>query len=267
MSKYKYVLSDHHVDYGVKLDLGSLKIDPQAQRTLNEKRAQGIADEYVAEAVGSIVVSERANGELYIVDGMHRHRAKQLLGEPTIRAEVHKGLTQQEEAVLFLLKNREAKGPSAIDEYHIGLTAGLPLFVDTDKVLKAHGLTMGSTSTNAVGAVNGVLRITDTFGAEILDRTLQVAEDAWGRTQTTWDGMLLGGIGQFLGRHGDVVNAAELATKIAKSGPAQAWIGKVHSLTTAGGMHHSGTGSRVSTCYGLVLATWNKGRSKNKIVA
>jgi hypothetical protein len=76
----------------------------------------------------------------------------------------------------------------------VGLTAGLSLFVDTNNLLQNHGLEMGSTSTNSVGAVAGVLRITDTYGLEILDRTLTVAENAWGRTAAAWDGMLLGGI-------------------------------------------------------------------------
>jgi hypothetical protein len=266
MSKYQYLLPQHQVEYGVEIPVNDLKTDPQAQRTLNEKRAQGIADELLLEAVGSIVVSERTTGERFIVDGMHRTRALQLKGIPTVRAEVHKGLSLQEEATLFLIKNRESKGPSAIDEYQIGLTAGLPLFVDTEKVLQAHGLAMGSTSTNTVGAVAGVLRVTDTYGPVILDRALQVAEDGWGRARETWDGMLLGGIGQFLGKHGDVVSDKELATKIAKKGSAQMWIHNVHALSTAGGMHHSGTGGRVSTCYQLVVSVWNKGKTKNKIV-
>src|SRR4030095_1274561 len=267
MSKYQYILADHPVEHGVSVNVDSLKIDPNAQRALSEKRAQAIVDEFVPEAVGSIVVSERKNGKRYIVDGMHRHRDIQLRGEKTIVAEIHKGLTQKEEAMLFLIKNRETKGPSAFDEYRIGLTAKLPLFADTQRALDAHGLTVGSTSTNTVGAVNGILRITNTYGAEILDRTLRVAEKAWGRSPATWDGMLLGGIGQFLGRHGDIVDDEELASKMAKAGPAQAWIGKVCSLATAGGMHHSGTGSRVATCYTLLLAHWNRGKTKNKIAA
>lgn len=264
--RYSYDLPPHAVEYGVEVELADLKIDPQAQRTLNERRAQQIADDLVVEAVGSIVVSERATGEKFIVDGMHRARAKQLAGHSTITAEVHRGLTQQQEAVLFLIKNRESNKPSALDEFYVGLTAGLELFVDTHKTLDAHGLTMGSTSTNGVGAVSGVLRITDNYGPEILHRALTVAESAWGRTPSTWDGMLLGGIGMFLGRHGDDINDDELASKMAKVGTAQHWIGRVHSLASAGGTQNSGTGSRLSTCYSLLISTWNKGKSKNKIV-
>lgn len=264
-SRYAYWLPTHEVDYGVTVAVADLKIDPQAQRSLNEKRAQMIADALVPEALGSIVVSQRPSGEYYVVDGMHRKRVCELVGLDTMTAEVHRGLTQQEEAILFLIKNRESNKPNALDEYKVGLTAGLPLFVDTDKVLDAHGLEMGSTTSSSIGAVAGVLRITENYGPEVLDRTLTVAEGAWGRAATTWDGMLLGGIGMFLGKHGDVVNDADLAMKIAKTGPAGAWVGKVHALASGGGLHNSGTGSRVSTCYGLIKSVWNKGKTKNRI--
>jgi hypothetical protein len=264
--RYEYVLSPHHVDYGVTLDVEDLRVDPQAQRTLNEKRAQDIADEMIREAVGSIVVSKRPNGDMFIVDGMHRWRACQLTGIKSIVAEVHNDLSQQEEAVLFLIKNRESNKPSAIDEYKVGLTAGLPLFIDTEKVLLSRGLSLGSSSANVIGAVSGVLRITDQYGPEILDRALVVAEEAWGRSRDTWDGMLLGGLGMLLGRHGDLVDDSALAGKLAKAGSAQRWIGNVHSVASAGGTQNSGTGSRLSTAYHLMVKEWNKGKSKNKIV-
>ena len=264
-SRYTYVLPKHPVNYGVQVAVDTLKVDPQAQRTLNEKRAQTIADDLVPEALGTLVISQREDGSKYVVDGMHRKRVCELKGIPTVMAEIHHDLSQQEEAVLFLIKNRESNKPNALDEYMVGLTAGLPLFVDTEAVLKKHALEMGSTSANSVGAVSGVLRITDTWGPEVLDRTLTVAEDAWGRTSSTWDGMLLGGIGMFLGRHEMVDNDHELAMKIAKKGPAERWIGLVQSIASGGGLHHTGTGSRVSTCYQLLLREWNKGKRTNRI--
>ena len=147
------------------------------------------------------------------MDGLHRKRVFELVGISHITCEVHHGLSQQEEAILFLIKNRESNKPSAFDEYTVGLTANLPLFVDTNKVLQAHSLSVGSSSANMIGAVAGVLRITELYGPDVLDRTLSVAEAAWGRTKATWDGMLLGGLGKFLGIHGTIVNDRELAAK------------------------------------------------------
>jgi hypothetical protein len=258
---YGYELPDHEVEYGVELSVEELKIDKAAQRSLNERRAQSIAKSLVKEAMGSIVVSQREDGTRYIVDGMHRHRVCQILGIEKIMAEVHHGLNQQEEAILFLIKNRESSKPSTLDEYKVGLTAGVPLMADTQDVLDRHELSLGSSSTNSIGAVSGVLRITQRYGPDVLSRTLTIVEGAWGRDKTTWDGVLLAGVSEFLGRHGvDVDDDALLSTKIAKAGHAAGWIGKVHAQATGGGMHNSGTGSRTMTCYRLVVDAWNKGR-------
>ncbi|AGS71177.1 hypothetical protein B446_21825 [Streptomyces collinus Tu 365] len=218
------------------------------------------------EAIGSIIVSERSDGDLYIVDGQHRWRACALAGIPTIRAEVHHGLEQAQEAILFLIKNRESHKPRPIDEYQVGLTGGVPLFVDTDRILDKHGLTLGSSSTNGVGAVSGVLQIVDRYGAAVFDRTLTVAEEAWGRAAETWDGMLLGGIGAFLGRWGDLVDDTELARKILNMGTAAKWRSEILSQSSRGGFNNSGTGSRVATATRLVVNAWNKGRKiENRI--
>ncbi|MFG2336977.1 DUF6551 family protein [Streptomyces yangpuensis] len=263
-ARYTFELPTHTVDYGQEVAITDLNIDPQAQRTLNERRAQQIANNVVREAIGSIIVSQRDDGDLYIVDGQHRWRACALAGIPTIRADIHHGLNQAQEAVLFLIKNRESHKPRPIDEYHVGLTGGVPLFVDTDRILRKHDLTLGSTSTNGVGAVSGVLQITDRHGSVIFDRTLTVAEDAWGRAPETWDGMLLGGIGQFLGRWGDLVDDSDLAKKINRMGTAAKWRSEILSMSSRGGFNNSGTGSRVATAYRMVVNAWNHGRTAAK---
>ncbi|WP_413800084.1 DUF6551 family protein [Streptomyces iranensis] len=264
--RYSYELPDHPIHYGVQVSVSELRVDKEAQRTLNKPRARGIAANLVENALGSIIVSQRANGDLYIVDGMHRHHACEIAGIGTMTAEVHEGLAQEQEAMLFLIKNREASKVNAHDEYRVGLTGRVPLFVDTGSVLTKHGLEMGSSSTNRVGAVQGVLRITEVYGAEVLDRVFTVAAAAWGRTKETWDGMLLGGLGELLGRHGELIDDAELAKKLAKKATAYQWTGLVRTAATGGGTHADGTGSRRMVAYRLMVHEWNKSkRQGNRI--
>ncbi|MEV1244508.1 DUF6551 family protein [Nonomuraea sp. NPDC049750] len=260
-SRFQYALPDHRVEYGVEVEIDSLKIDDDAQRGLNVKRAQGIADGLIVDALGSIVVSERADGNRYIVDGMHRTEACKIRGLRTIKAEIHYGLIQQEEATLFLIKNRESAKVSTLDEYKVGLTAGDALCVSVDQVLQSHGLGLGASSTNSVGAVSAVLRITRQHGPLILHRTLKVVETAWGRDKESWDGVILGGVAMFLGRHGSSVDDDELAKKMLKRGLAARWRSEALTRASNGGYNNSGTGSRESQCYQMVVESWNKGRS------
>jgi hypothetical protein len=260
-SRFQYSLPDHRVDYGVEVDIDSLKIDEEAQRGLNIKRAKSIADGLIIDALGSIVVSERADGNRYIVDGMHRTEACKVRGLRTIKAEIHYGLNQQQEATLFLIKNRESAKVSTLDEYRVGLTAGDALCVGVDRVLKKHGLGLGSSSTNSVGAVSAVLRITRQYGPEVLDRTLKVVETAWGRDKESWDGVILGGVAMFLGRHGSSIDDDELGKKMLKRGLAARWRSEALTRASNGGYNNSGTGSRESQCYQMVIESWNKGRT------
>ncbi|RSN14343.1 hypothetical protein DMB42_07415 [Nonomuraea sp. WAC 01424] len=260
-SRFQYVLPDHHVEYGVEVDIDTLKFDEDAQRGLNVKRAKSIADGLIVDALGSIVVSERADGNRYVVDGMHRTEACRIRGLRTLKAEIHYGLNQQQEATLFLIKNRESAKVSTLDEYKVGLTAGDALCVSVDNVLKRHALGLGSSSTNSVGAVSAVLRITRQYGAEVLDRTLKVVEAAWGRDKESWDGVILGGVAMFLHRHGSGVDDSELAKKILKRGLAARWRSEALTRASNGGYNNSGTGSRESQCYQMVIESWNKGRT------
>ncbi|MFC6538170.1 DUF6551 family protein [Nonomuraea salmonea] len=263
-SRFQYVLPDHHVEYGVEVEIDTLQVDAEAQRQLNQKRAQSIADGLIVDALGSIVVSERADGTRYVVDGMHRKEACRLRGLRTIKAEIHYGLTQQQEATLFLIKNRESAKVSTLDQYRVGLTAGDELCVSVDRVLKAHNLGLGSSSTNSVGAVSAVLRITKQYGWEVLDRTLNVVEAAWGRDKESWDGVILGGVAMFLSRHGAEIDDGDLAKRMLKRGLAARWRSEALTRASNGGYNNSGTGSRESQCYQMVVECWNKGRTASK---
>ena len=274
-NEYSYNLPPHKVVVGLVLAVTALRVDPLAQRTLNERRAAKMAEDgtFIPEAIGTIVVSGRRNraGKIvyYIVDGMHRWRCCVLRGDiASLTCEVHFGLTRKEEAVLFLIKNRESVGTNPQDEYKIGLTGGVEQFVDTEKVVRAHGLMVGSSSAGSIGAIRGLLHITEEYGTDTLDRTLTVAELAWGRTQATWDGILLAGLSRFLYLHGQIATDHELAAKLSKQGPADMWRSKVLARVTFGGIANSGTSSRASAAYLMMVEAWNKGRRsiKNQIV-
>jgi|SRR5215472_4989028 len=263
--RYEYALPDHDIEYGVRLSTAedAVHVDPEAQRTLNMARAQNIADNLQISAIGTVTVSQRADGSLWLVDGQHRRRALQLAGIPEMIAEVHFGLTQKQEAILFLIKNRESARPSAFDEYHIGLTGRVQQFVDTEEVLAKHLLKVGRyTTASHVGSIATVVRLVERFGPEALEWALSAAEEAWGRTDATWDGNLLAGFAYFYDKHPDLrARRGELAHKLSKRAAYQ-WVGDMHSLASGGSMHGSGSGGRSRAAYRLFVMAWNRNKSK-----
>jgi hypothetical protein len=281
-AEYKYSLPDHPVTYE-KVQTEDLKVDNKVQRSLNPTRAQGIADHMIPSAIGPFTVSRRKNvqhkgrvtspHEDYIVDGYHRWWACGIVGIEEVWAEVHHDLTLKDEAVLFLIKNRESYKPTPFDEYNIGLEGKVAIFVETQKVLDAHALRMGKSSSpgvegqspGIVGSVQGVVRITEKYGPNILDRALYVAIRAFGRDSDTWNGYALTGIAQFLDKHPGLRNVdAELPNKLQKFRNARTssnFMASIHARATGSG----GTGGRAAAAYQLTVLAWNQNRTK-KIV-
>lgn len=268
MNRYDYTLPDHKVVHGVMVDLGALRVEAQAQRVLDENRARGIYRHLVVSAVGSLVVSERADGKRFIVDGMHRSRACQLAGITTLPAEVHYGLTVREEAILFLIKNRESKSPNAVDEFNVGLTAGLEIYSDIQQVLDWHGLTVnGGAGPNTIQAVKGLEEIVRRHGTDTLNAALTLAEAAWGRTTKTWDGTLICGLGHFIGKHGDKVDLARLKDRIESTGTPMRWLGLAESQSA---ILTASASAATSKRAGMVMALtvqYDKGLRRDKKLA
>lgn len=267
---YTFDIPDHPIAYR-KVDPEMLEIDENAQRTLNKARAQKIADNIVPTAVGTIIVSQRADGSMYVIDGMHRaHACKLAAGAGNaavkeIAAEVHEGLTLQQEATLFIIKNRESAKVGPMDEYKIGLTAGHALYLDTEKVISAHGLKMGNRSANQIRGVKGVVKIVQDYGPDMLHTALDIAEKAWGRTPETWDNVLLTGLAMVMHKHGDVVKHDDFAKKLGRTATAYQWMGTIRTAATGGGAHGDGTGGRNKAAYRVLANAWNKNRSTNRI--
>ncbi len=265
VSRYKLTLPPHRVDHK-PIRLNILRVSDHAQRKLQDRHWQGMANNWNPTAVGVLTVSYRDRIH-WLVDGQHRRRAAVENGVVELQAEIHYGLSLRDEGNLFLLKNRENKTVGSLDNYNIGITAGDPIPVATDKVLKERGLRMGGSGDNCVKAVVQAQDIVELYGAETLAATLDVAEAAWTREASTWDGLIISGLGTFLGLHrDDKLDLAALIKKIDKKS-ARWWRAKINDLATEGGTKHSGSGSRPRHGYRLFLKFYNAGRSTTRLTS
>lgn len=89
-----------------------LKVDHSYQRELDQKRVKNIADKFNPELAGTIIVSRREDGSLYIIDGNHRVNAMKLIGKKYVMANILENLTIEEEAADFYKLNTLQKKPS-----------------------------------------------------------------------------------------------------------------------------------------------------------
>jgi hypothetical protein len=273
---YSYDIPDHSIEY-IKVDPRAIKFDPRAQRNLNKARAAAIAEKLVPTALGTPILSQR-DDDLYAVDGMHRVYACQLIltgkvsaseevreAVQSITCEVHSGLSMANEASLFIIKNKESSKVGPNDEFRIGVLAGHPLFQDTNTVLEKHQLKVGSSSVNGVRGIKGILSVVMEHGPDILDLSLTIAEDAWGRSPDTWHSVTIGGIATVMSKHSDVVNPQELAQKLKRQGDPTSFRAKIQTIATNNNTRHDGTKGRLKAAHLAVASAWNANRRVNRI--
>ena len=160
--------------------LGDLKPHPRAQREYRPHRAEQLASVFQLEGMGFIVVSQ--HGDLYyIIDGQHRVQALLLIGfseDDVLQCEVYEGLTDEQDAELFLERN-DYLNVAALDKFKTAVLAGREDEVAVDACVRAQGLSVGysENSIRAVSALMEAYRRTDTVG---LAKTLRIIRDAYG---------------------------------------------------------------------------------------
>lgn len=165
------------------IDVKDLRIDPRAQRDLNDAHAARLAAQFDVKKFGCAVVSVRG-GERYILDAQHRIAAAQESGfSGKVPAVVHEGLSIAEEAGLFLaLNNKKAVDP--VDKFGARVTASEPLAVAIDRILDSVGFGIGPVSgaksnNRAVQAVSTIESIYKRHGGRVLSGAFMVISQAW----------------------------------------------------------------------------------------
>jgi hypothetical protein len=182
-----------------KLAIKDLLIDPAYQRELDEPRVDAMAKKFDESRIGVPVVSLRKDGKFYVLDGQHRSESARRagLGDLKIMCEVHNGLSQAEEAELFLKLNNGRKTVQAFDKYRARMTANDPVAVEFTRIVNSLGLRIGQGQ--GKNTINAVLAIESAHRRNRnLELTLSVLKRWGGGGQDFFEGALLKDMSCFL---------------------------------------------------------------------
>lgn len=202
----------------VKID--DLRIDHLYQRDLNPTVVEKIAAEYDIVTCGTIVVSERATGERYVVDGQHRLAGAKLAGETEILAQIVHNLTPEEEAKLRVQGNY-ARPDRSQEVFRARLFAGDPIAVGMQAVCNEYDTRINfmpdmNHGINAVAAVEQIYR---TDKGPRLRNTLGTIRQAWGTAEGAHvSSAILKGITFFLDRHETEIDRSRFIERIKTEG-------------------------------------------------
>jgi len=226
--------------YQKSVSLDDIIVDQRVQRTEgpDQRRVDKMAAAFNPDALGVLILSERADGTLVCLDGMHRCLAARQAGHTALmESKVFTGLTLAEEASLFLLYN-DKKDPSAVSKFNAHVVSGDPVAQDIERIVRCHGWRVTiSTHPGCISAINkaenvyrtGAGSVANGAHPEILDRVLGIITAAWGHDPHGVHQSILAGMGQVVGRFGTLVDSDKMIAEIRGTRP-ESIIGSARSM-------------------------------------
>lgn len=209
-----------------------LLVDKKVQRPyLNMAKVDKIVQFFNPAALGQGTASDRGNGEIVLLDGMHRREAIALNtdNEGSFECRVFTGLTLEQEADIFLLLNSGTQ-PSLATRYRVGVIGGVADLVAIDQAVHSFGLKVGEKVER--GTINAIATLQYIYemdagdeekleGSTLLYRTLRILTQAWGTDRRAFLAPMLGGVARVLQKY-PTIEEDRLAVQLsdASGGPA-----------------------------------------------
>lgn len=257
----KTKLSDISVDTGGAgvievVALADLKVDPIYQRDLTADFVERLANVWDIITAGTIVVSRRPGGDLYIVDGQHRAAAALRAGETHILAQVVNEPSAEEEARLRLKGN--VKRTDRITEvFRARLAANDETAIAMQRILGDFDTQINmtpqfNTGINAVTAVEKLYKLDDGVTLIVIVGLLKKLFGEIRPDVASSD--MLKGLTWFLMKHGDEVDMERFERLLKVTGPA--------AVSRSARAHKASLGSTLwVNTYRALVTMYNEGLS------
>lgn len=138
-----------------QVPVGMLKVDQAYQRATDGPSSRKIIGRMVTKwdwrLCQPLVVSRRADGSLYILDGQHRHAGAVERGDiPFLPCVLLSSLTAEDEANTFVAINTQRQKLSQADIFHGQLAAGDPDAIKVQGLLEETGWRIRKSSNSAI---------------------------------------------------------------------------------------------------------------------
>ena len=201
-----------------------IQSDPVYQREISEPRVRRIIKEFDPRLVNPPKVSFR-DGKYYVFDGQHTIAALVAMngGKSTaIRCHVFYGLTQLDEAALFIAQTKLTARVSTIDTFRALYKIGDPEVCEMVRLAQSAGVIVdfkkGQTKHHVV-AVKALFKAYQLLTADQFVKMLTVIDQAWDGDPVSFCAEILGGASVFFNTYNGRFKPTELRNKLKKVYP------------------------------------------------
>lgn len=220
---FKSTNPNHRVELRL-VDPSTLRVDTTIQRSIVQRDVNRIVRDFNPAALGTLVVSVRLEedqetGELgdawYLLDGQQRQEAIRIVEwTGKVPAEVHYGLSREEEALLFLqLNTRDAV--NAWDKYKSRLVAGEEQALAIQAMLQEIGVPTGPPKGfMAIGQADAVYS-SGANGPAALRFALEILHDVYNE----YDGRVIAGLALVYSEFAEFLDVELLRNKLQRHAP------------------------------------------------
>lgn len=202
------------------LPLNALRIDRSYQRDVKTTLVNTIGAAYDLALAGYIVVSRRANGRLFIIDGQQRSAGARKAGEHEVLARVFDGLDLQTEAQYYDKLN-DTQPQTTHERFKAAYAAGDPSVIAIYNIVHSFGASImgvdgkGDDTIASIAALRWVFKMGHEWG---LTRTLTTVQMAFGDvSRTTTPSGFLKAVFYVIDRHDDI-DDQRLSRRIKETG-------------------------------------------------
>lgn len=253
-----------------KIHVNELQVAEAYQRTIVPAQVKRIARELDADAFGSLTVGERADGSLWVVDGLQRVTAAKQIGIEMVPCDVFMSSGPEHEARVFRLKNKHRTNVSATALFRAQLTEGDPQSVEIAEVIRAAGLRLRLDDAPLRGwpdvkAVRSVERAYGRVGGDGLATVLRILSEAWAGEKDALQGDMIDGLAIFVKKHPEF-SERRLVEKLktrSVAGVLRA-ADATYKLAQDRGTSQSG---RAAATYDALLLVYNKGLRRDRLIS
>lgn len=238
--------------------IARMKVNPLAQREINQARVDHLAVAFDPEQIGTPTVNER-DGSFFVIDGQHRIEAMRQMGweDQSVQCWCYSGLSEEDEAERFLKLN-DTLTVNPFPKFRAAVTAGRERETEIDRIVRAQGLVVSKDSIpGAIHAVGTLGRVYDRSGSVVLGRTLRLIRDAYG--DSGLEAAVIDGLGLLCQRYnGDLEDTVAVQKLASANGGVNGLLGRATELRL-------NTGNQKNHCVAAAAVEFiNRGRGGNK---
>lgn len=225
------------VDSAVRVvELDKLNVDPSYQREVKRKHNKIVAD-FNKDALGIVLIAQREDLSLWIVDGLQRISALKKLNYTTIKAEVFASSGPEYEAEVFKLVNIERTRLNPQEEFRALLAAGDEQVWAIKEAVEEMGFELvmnqkGARNLRAgtdiitmqkmeVGCLTTLRNVASHYGIEAIKFGLLVNKTCWPGDVKGVINLMMQGLAIFYHRHEGLVDMERLTPRFSAAPPSK----------------------------------------------